>query len=127
MGSYDARQPLWQQVQESAIAAATADSRFVPLAPHELDTCVMELTVLTPPQPLLAAQLRPGEQGVWVERPGCRGVVLPHVAASFGWDAATCLEQACIRAGLDAEAWRDDSVAVYGFVTEAFSESERWI
>ena len=44
--------PLVDATIEAAISAATKDPRFYPLSPRELDRVVVEVTVLTPPEPL---------------------------------------------------------------------------
>jgi len=44
------KQELWSVVQDMAIAAATQDSRFLPITADELDKIHIEISVLTPLQ-----------------------------------------------------------------------------
>jgi hypothetical protein len=48
IGTLEARQPLAQDVQEHAIAAALNDPRFAPVSPAELDEIEIEVSCLTP-------------------------------------------------------------------------------
>lgn len=124
IGTFEADQPLWRQVDEMALAAATRDPRFVPLTPPELGTSVIEISALTPRQRAQPLDIRVGEHGVWVQRGPYRGVLLPQVAVAYKWDRETFLKQTCIKAGLNADAWRDGSVEINVFTAEVFSESE---
>lgn len=87
IGATEARWPLADDVARHAGSAAR-DPRFPPVEPAELAEIRLEVTILTPTQPLtysndedLRRQLRPGLDGViltWQER---RGVLLPQVWA----------------------------------------------
>jgi AmmeMemoRadiSam system protein A len=125
IGTFEADQPLWRQVDEMAVAAATRDPRFVPLAQGELDSCVLEISALTPRESVLPGDIRVGEHGVWVQKGPHRGVLLPQVATAYDWDSETLLKQTCIKAGLAADAWCDGSVDISVFRAEVFMESER--
>jgi AMMECR1 domain-containing protein len=61
-----------------AIAAATTDPRFAPVALDEVDRLTIEVSILTPPEPVESlAALDPRRYGVVVEGGGRRGVLLP--------------------------------------------------
>lgn len=127
VGTFEAEQPLWRHVQDMAVAAATRDPRFVPLQAEELEGCVLEISALTPRRAATATAIQVGEHGLWVQRGAHRGVLLPQVAVTYGWDNETFLEQTCIKAGLNADAWRDGTVQISTFTAEVFTESERLI
>ena len=52
-----------------------------------------------------------------------RGVLLPQVAAQFGWTAERFLEESCVKAGFDRVAWKDPETRIQAFTAEVFSES----
>jgi len=86
IGSVLPRLPLCHDVAKNAISAAFRDPRFPPLQEHELDDTAIEISLLTPLQPLvysniddLLRQIRPGIDGVMVERGWHRGLLLPQV------------------------------------------------
>ncbi|MHB8114117.1 MAG: AmmeMemoRadiSam system protein A, partial [Bellilinea sp.] len=71
IGTLEARLPLAEDVREHAVAAGLDDYRFPPVSPRELDEIEIEISRLTPPQPLeytspeeLLQALRPGIDGV---------------------------------------------------------------
>ena len=125
VGTFEADQPLWRHVQDMAVAAASRDTRFMPLQAEELESCVLEISALTPREPAAPEQVLVGKHGLWVQRGPFRGVLLPQVAVTYSWDRETFLDQACIKAGMAAEAWRDGSVQIGIFTAEVFTEAER--
>ena len=125
LGAFETEQPLWQHVQDMAVAAATRDPRFVPLTAGELDLCALEISALTPRSPTRPEDVIVGQHGLWVTQGAHRGILLPQVAAVHGWDRETFLEQACLRAGLDTDAWRSKAIDIATFTTEVFTESDR--
>lgn len=86
VGSAEAELPLAEDVARSAFMAAFRDYRFRTLKAAELAVTAIEISVLTPFQPLefadeddLAARLVPGRDGLILESDGARGVFLPQV------------------------------------------------
>jgi AmmeMemoRadiSam system protein A len=99
--------PLAETVARCAASAATGDPRFAPVTAEELNELRVEISVLSP----LRSLENPGELEIWVHglhrgKEGRRGVLLPQVAAEYGWDRETFLRQVCIKAGLPQDAWR---------------------
>ncbi len=120
---------LGDAVQEAAMAAATEDPRFPPVAPQELDSIVVEVSVLTPPAPLEASRrvdvpklIRIGKDGLIVSRSYTSGLLLPQVATEFGFDQQEFLSQACMKAGLTPDAWLDQETKLQVFQAEVFAE-----
>ncbi len=86
MGNTQARWPLAEDVARNAISAASRDPRFPPVAVHELGELRLEVTLLTPPEPLpyrtyeeLLDSLCPGRDGVILSLGMRRGLLLPQV------------------------------------------------
>ena len=121
MGSLTADRPIAEAVVDAACAAAQVDPRFRPLAARELPWVRVEISVLGPPVPLRApADLRPGVDGVIVERRRARALLLPEVAERFHWGGREMVEAACRKAGLPASAWRDPQTRLSVFRTAHF-------
>jgi AmmeMemoRadiSam system protein A len=117
---YDA--PLWMNVRDSARAAAREDPRFMPVAESELPDIELEISVLEAPR-LIGdpSEFVAGRDGILIERGGCRGLLLPQVAAEMGWGEAQMLEAVCRKAGLRPDAWRDPATRLYVFQATCFS------
>jgi len=122
IGTFSAEDALWRTVRDMAIAAALRDPRFAPLIESELDDCVIEVSVLSPSRKATAEEVEVGKHGVSMSRGHNRGVLLPQVAVSNGWDRETFLGNTCRKAGLSPDAWRDGSVNIEVFSADVFSE-----
>jgi len=120
--------PLGQAIQEATVAAASQDPRFPPVASNELDSLVVEVSVLTKPEVLrtgpqdLPKQVRIGTDGLIVSRSGVSGLLLPQVATEYGMDPTEFLSQACMKAGLPPDSWLDKETEVQTFQAEIFAE-----
>lgn len=121
---------LLKAIVKSAEGAAE-DPRFPPLRAEELPHIVVEVSLLTPPQPIevkkqrdLPKQIRLGEDGIVVAQGAYRGLFLPQVATEHHMDAETFLSECCMKAGLMPDAWLEDSTRVKKFQTEIFEEVE---
>jgi AmmeMemoRadiSam system protein A len=115
--------PLFRVVQECAIAAATEDPRFPPVAIDEVGDIRVGISVLTPPRPILPEDVVVGTHGLLVSQGDHRGLLLPQAATENGWSASVFLAQACLKAGLPPEAWRDGA-SIQAFTTEVFAEDK---
>ena len=58
IGSLMALRPLLEDVRANAVGAATRDPRFAPLAPDELASVAIEVSVLSAPRALHVSSLR---------------------------------------------------------------------
>jgi AmmeMemoRadiSam system protein A len=125
IGHVEGIEPLWRSVRENAISAATRDPRFPPVGADELSDVEIEVSVLSVLE-LLADphRITVGRHGLLIECGHRRGLLLPQVAESRGWDVATFLEHTCRKAGLGPECWRSREASVYAFTAEHFSESQ---
>jgi AmmeMemoRadiSam system protein A len=128
MGRPDSPESLESAVAVCAVLAASRDPRFPPVRPSEIETLEIEISILTPPENVPAAEilarLQPGMHGAVVSLSGFRGLLLPQVAVEHGWGAQRFLEETCRKAGLPAGAWRDPDLRIELFTAEVFSEAQ---
>ncbi len=122
IGTVQPQQPLWIAVVRMAAAAAFDDPRFPPLQAEELAHTQIEISRLSPLRRGLPEDVVPGRHGVCIARGDRRGVLLPQVATTYGWDRETFLSQCCLKAGLPLDAWRDPDTALLLFEAEVFAE-----
>ena len=106
--------PLYRSTAECAIAAAVGDPRFMPLTGAELELVEFEISVLSPMQRVLdIGEIEIGKHGLLVEKRGVRGLLLPQVAAEYGWDRERFLQETCRKAGLRLDDWKQDATIMY--------------
>ncbi len=122
-------QPLVEATIDSAVDAAVHDPRFPPVRPQELDSILVELSVLTPPKKIeysspdeLLNIVEVGRDGLIAASGVFRGLLLPQVPVEWGWDVKQFLEHTCMKAGLRPDAWRDPRVSFMSFQAEIFGE-----
>ncbi|MBT8339128.1 MAG: AmmeMemoRadiSam system protein B [Desulfatitalea sp.] len=128
IGSLTARNSLAESVRANAVNAAFHDPRFHPLQETELAQVNIEVSVLTQPQPLtyadgkdLVAKLRPGVDGVILRKGNASATFLPQVWEQLPRPEAF-LGHLCAKAGLPAEAWRQDRLEVEIYQVQYFEE-----
>lgn len=120
--------PLGEAIVEAAGYAAFGDSRFQPLVENELKTVVFEVSVLTVPKKLSCPALqRPqkikmGKDGLIAKKGSASGLLLPQVAVEWKWDSTEFLANACLKAGLNAQAWKNNDVEISVFQAQVFQE-----
>ena len=123
IGTIEAEKPLYRIIQEMAVAAATRDPRFPPVAEEELDDLTIEISVLGATRTVSTPeQVVVGVDGLWIDLGDRRGLLLPQVAQHAGWDGATFLAKTCHKAGLPLDAWKDPSARVTAFKAQVFSD-----
>jgi len=114
IGSLEAHRPLAQDLEANALAAAFRDPRFPPLQEDELDQIHVEVSILSPPEPIrfsseadALSQLRPGIDGVILEHGWHRATFLPQVWEQLP-DPQRFMAHLKAKAGLSADFWADD-------------------
>ncbi len=128
IGSLVGHECVIQSVKTNAVNAAFHDPRFPPLREQELADVRIEVSVLTPAQPLhyenpeeLTAKLRPHVDGVILRKGYCSATFLPQV-----WEQLTqpenFLSHLCMKAGLGAGAWRSSRLDVEIYQVQCFEE-----
>jgi AmmeMemoRadiSam system protein B/AmmeMemoRadiSam system protein A len=111
IGALEAEQELRIDLPRNARAAAFNDPRFAPLSHTELDGLRIEVSLLTPAEPIDAdteagvlAALRPGIDGVILMAGARRATFLPQVWEQIA-SSGEFLRQLKIKAGLLPDAW----------------------
>lgn len=113
--------PLYTAVAETARAAAFEDTRFYPVTIDEARRLAIELSILSPSQPIDPERVEVGRHGLLISMAGSRGLLLPQVPLEHHWDRATFLAQTCRKAGLPLDAWKRGA-SVEAFTAEVFGE-----
>jgi len=122
IGYLTAEGPLYLTVQRAAIAAATGDPRFPPVTPEELGDIEIEISVLSPIEPIEDVnQIEVGRHGLIIVKDRHQGVLLPQVATEEGWNREEFLRAVCRKAGLPEDAWKEGA-KLYVFTAEVFGE-----
>ena len=111
-------------VVQCAIGAALHDSRFAPMAKHEIQDLEISVSVLSELSPIAPDEIEIGRHGLLIRSGQRHGLLLPQVAAERHWSAERFLEETCQKAELDPNAWRDTSTQIFGFTAECFCESD---
>jgi AmmeMemoRadiSam system protein A len=125
IGMTDAVQTLEAAVTYCAAAAAFEDPRFPSIARAELTSLAVEISVLTPLEPLEdPSSLEIGRHGLVVARGWCRGLLLPQVAVEHRWSAREFLHHTCLKAGLPPDAWQQGA-SLFCFEADVFGEPGR--
>lgn len=128
IGALSAYQPLYQDVQEHAVAAGLSDPRFPQVQPPELETINIEVSRLTPARPLeystpqdLLNKLRPGIDGVILSDGFRRATFLPQV-----WEkiprCEDFLAQLCYKMGSAPDSWQKKHLEAQTYQVEEFHE-----
>lgn len=121
IGHMEADWPLAQVVAAMAVKSASRDPRFPPLELAELDQVAIEISVLSPLQPLEdVARIELGRHGLYISHEQRRGLLLPQVPILFGWTRQEFLEHLCQKAALPRDAWRE--AELWWFETAVFEE-----
>jgi AmmeMemoRadiSam system protein B/AmmeMemoRadiSam system protein A len=123
IGHMVADRPLGEVVGAMAVQAAFNDRRFTPVTGGELDQLEIEISVLTPYQPVSGPQaIRVGTDGVVLRKGDRSAVFLPQVATEQGWNREQLLSALARKAGLPADAWREGA-QLSTFQAHVFAES----
>ena len=124
IGRFDATQPLFEVIQQMAVASATQDSRFLPVTKSELKELEIEISVLTPMKLIKSIdEIVLGKHGIYIKKGNRSGTFLPQVATDTGWTLEEFLGH-CSRdkAGLGWDGWKDAEIFIYE--ANVFSETE---
>jgi len=125
IGYIKAVKPLWETVQEMAVAAAFHDPRFPSLKAEELKDLTFEISVLSPLQRIYdVGEIEVGSHGLYLVRGYNSGLLLPQVAVEYGWDRERFLAETCYKAGLPPQAWRDKETEIYIFSADYFGDAD---
>jgi AmmeMemoRadiSam system protein A len=124
VGRWDADRPLVQVVGAMALQAAFNDRRFRPLEAEELERVEIEISLLSPLKRVEGSDaVVIGRDGVLLKKRERAALFLPEVAVEQSWDREQLMTQLCRKAGLSANAWREDA-ELYTFQTVVLRESD---
>ena len=120
-------EPAINATIEVAIAAAFNDPRFSAVTKDEFQILDFEVTVLTRPELIEVAhpkqyldEIEIGRDGLIVQKGYSRGLLLPQVAVENLLGKEDFLEHTCMKAGISADSWMDESCDVYKFQGQIF-------
>ena len=126
IGSIEARRPLGDDVAHNARAAAYRDPRFPPLSHDERTRLQVEVSVLSPREPIEAVSeaeavesLRPGLDGVYFEFHSLTATFLPQVWEGLP-EPLAFLGELRRKAGLPPRFWHPD-VRLSRYTVEKFA------
>jgi uncharacterized protein len=123
IGVFSSEKPLYREIAEMAVSAATKDPRFHPMVEEDLQNFTIEISVLSPLiETKNPEEIEVGTHGIYLEKGYSRGVLLPQVASEQGWDRTTFLENTCVKAGLPQNAWKAGDTRLYIFSAEIFND-----
>ncbi|MEE0902801.1 MAG: TIGR00296 family protein [Methanobrevibacter sp.] len=112
---------------EVALAAAFNDPRFNAVTEDEFEKLDFEVTVLTKPEMIVVAhpdqyfeEIEIGVDGLIIQKGYSRGLLLPQVATENAFGIEEFLEHTCMKAGISADSWMDESCDVYKFQGQIF-------
>ncbi|MGL4370519.1 MAG: AmmeMemoRadiSam system protein A [Spirochaetota bacterium] len=126
IGYIQGYQPLAAAIHDLAESAAFRDPRFAPLSVQEYPQIDIEISVLSPIEPLDAvADIVIGRDGLIISKGRHSGLLLPQVAAEYGWSVDEFLSHTCMKAGLDADEWKTGTVRIERFSAFVFGEKQR--
>ena len=130
IGSLEAHRTLAEDVCRNAVAAAMHDPRFSPLTAEEFAEVTVEVSLLTPAQPMqfrdeldALTQLRPNVDGVIFEYNGYRSTFLPQVWENLA-QPRQFLAMLKRKAGLPDDFWAED-IKLSRYTVKKWSEKKQ--
>lgn len=123
IGVTEASEPLGEAIVRCASSAAVEDPRFTPTKKEQLEHLSVEISLLSPLEPIAPEAIEIGRHGLLIVLHANRGLLLPQVAVEHRLTREQFLEETCRKAGLRREAWHDPEARIFGFTCEVFSES----
>jgi AmmeMemoRadiSam system protein A len=124
VGETRPRGPLVESVMRMAVAAATEDPRFPAVTIEELPSLCIEISALTPMEPIRPEDVVVGRHGLLITRGPASGLLLPQVPGAHGWNRTQFLAALCRKAGLPDDAWLSNDTRLYAFESEIWEEED---
>ena len=117
IGNIQPVMPLYRSVISNAVSSCSKDPRFPPMNREDLKDTEVEISVLSPLEPLGDVKnIEIGRHGLFLVKGQNSGLLLPQVADENKWDRNIFLEQLSIKAGLPKDAWK--TAQLYKFTVE---------
>ncbi len=122
--------PLADAVADCAVQSAFHDPRFPSIGSEaEIDELIIEISVLTKPQPIKVSdpseylkKIKVGRDGLIAKSGFYSGLLLPQVPVELKWNEEEFLSHTCDKAGLPADSWKTGNVEFESFQAQVFSE-----
>jgi uncharacterized protein len=113
--------PLGDSVVRCASTAALHDPRFPAMRAEELSNLQIEISLLSPPCAVRPDQIEIGTHGLLISRGLQRGLLLPQVAVNHRLSTEQFLAEACRKAQLPPDVWREPETSLFAFTCEIFA------
>lgn len=123
IGTFSEERPLFENVREMALSAASSDTRFDPMDASELDSAMIEISVLSPRVKVHdISEIVLGKHGIYMQQGRNKGTFLPQVALTQQWNLEEFLGNcAKYKAGIGWNGWKTADLYTY----EAFVFSSK--
>jgi AmmeMemoRadiSam system protein A len=128
IGNLEPAGPLLETLAQNGRHAAFNDHRFSPLSVDEFERVQIDISILSSPTPLqytddedLLTALRPGVDGVILEKGKARATFLPQVWQQLP-EPKQFMGHLCRKAGLSPTAWQDKDSKIYLYQVQSFQE-----
>lgn len=115
IGTFSESVPLFENVWQMAIQAATEDHRFKPVTIKDIDRMQIEISVLSRRQRIQGPEdIEIGKHGIYLINGYRRATLLPQVAVKHNYSPVEFLE-CCAenKLGLDKDSWKEAELYVY--------------
>ena len=133
IGNLEPAGPLLGTLAQNGRHAAFNDHRFSPLSVEEFERVEIDISILSEPVQLdytdgdeLLTKLRPGIDGVIVEKGKARATFLPQVWQQLP-EPKQFMEHLCRKASLSPSAWRESDMKIYLYQVQSFKEERHAI
>ena len=115
IGTFSEEEPLYVNVENMAVSAATEDSRFRSIQADELSRLELEISILTPRQRIYnPSEIIIGKHGIYLKHGLNRGTLLPQVAVKQEWTPLEFLGNcARYKAGIGWDGWKQAEIYTY--------------
>ena len=124
IGVIEAKDLLAESIVRCAFSAALEDPRFNPMQPEELSGLEVEVSLLSPLEPIRPEEIEIGKHGLLVEQGIHRGLLLPQVALEHNLQREQFLQETCHKARLPVDAWKSPRTRIYAFTCEIVQEEK---
>ena len=115
VGQFTSTDPLYEIVNQMAIASAFDDTRFTPLSKEEFNKVKIEISVLGPLKKINnTSEIVLGKHGIYIKKDFRSGTMLPQVATGNHWSLEQFLGYTSRdKAGLGWDGWKNADIYIY--------------
>ncbi len=115
IGQFPSAEPLYEVVNQMAVASAFGDTRFLPVTKDEYNKLRIEISVIGPLKKIRdTSEIVLGKHGIYIKKDSRSGTMLPQVATGNHWTLEQFLGYTSSeKAGLGWEGWKDADIYIY--------------